>query len=251
MVIGMATAMNEESLREPAEQDDTRGRSRRRPLPTPWDGPMQLPDRIIVGGIAVAGLYGFVLLPLVPLLGSSHPALLEFVRGSTASIINMGARASVGQTSFALAVLLGVPSVMMFDWLFWWAGRRWGDRVFIWLLGRDNEKAKRRLARMHWFERRVGPLAVVLAPVLPIPSPLIYAAVGDGGMRLATFLVLDVTGTLLWTGLLATLGYQLGQSAVDVTDAITHYSLWATLALVAAVITVHTVRARAAHRAAR
>jgi membrane-associated protein len=138
--------------------------------------------------------------------------------------------------------------VMMFDWLFWWAGRRWGDRVFIWLLGRDNERARRRLARMHWFERRFGPLAVVLAPILPIPSALIYAAVGDGGMCLATFLILDLMGTLLWTGLLATLGYQLGQSAVDVTDAIAHYSLWATLALVAAVITVQTVRTRAAHR---
>ena len=209
---------------------------------------MQPADRIIAVGIAVAGLYGLLLLPLVPLLGSSHPALLELVRGSTASIINMGARASVGQTSFLLAVLLGVPSVMMFDWLFWWAGRRWGDRVFIWLLGRDDEKAKRRLARMHWFERRFGPSAVVLAPVLPIPSPLIYAAVGDGGMRLATFLALDLTGTVLWTALLATLGYQLGQSAVDVTDAIAHYSLWVTLALIAAIITVPAVRARAAHR---
>jgi membrane protein DedA with SNARE-associated domain len=209
---------------------------------------MQRADRIIVVGITVAGLYGLVLLPLFPLLGSSHPALVELVRGSTASIVNMGARAGVGQTSFALAVLLGVPSVMMFDWLFWWAGRRWGDRVFVWLLGSDNERSRRRLARVHWFERRFGALAVVLAPVLPIPSPLIYAAVGDGGMRLATFLVLDVTGTLLWTGLLATLGYELGQSAVDVTDAIAHYSLWATLAIVAAVITVQGVRGRAANR---
>jgi membrane-associated protein len=212
---------------------------------------MQLVDRIIVIGIAVSGLYGLVLLPLFPLLGSSHPALLELVRGSTTSIINMGARASVSQTSFALAVLLGVPSVMMFDWVFWWAGRRWGDRVFVWLLGRDDAKAKRRLARLHTLERRVGPLAVVLAPVLPIPSVLIYAAVGDGGMRLATFLALDLTGTLLWTGLLATLGYELGQRAVDVTDAIAHYSLWATLALVVAAITVQAVRAQAAQRPGR
>ena len=208
---------------------------------------MQRADRIIVAGIAISGLYGLVMLPLFPLLGSSHPALLELVRGSTASIINMGARASVGQTSFALAVLLGVPSVMMFDWVFWWAGRRWGDRVFVWLLGRDDARAKRRLTRLHTWERRVGPLAVVLAPILPIPSPLIYAAVGDGGMRLATFLALDVAGTLLWTGLLATLGYELGQRAVDVTDTITHYSLWATLALIAVVFAVQAVRARPAH----
>jgi membrane protein DedA with SNARE-associated domain len=207
---------------------------------------MQRADRIIVVAIAISGLYGLVLLPLFPLLGSSHPALLELVRGSTASIINMGARASVGQTSFALAVVLGVPSVMMFDWVFWWAGRRWGDRVFVWLLGRDDAKGKRRLARLHALERRFGALAVVLAPVLPVPSALIYAAVGDGGMRLATFLVLDLAGTLLWTGLLATLGYELGQSAVDVTDAIAHYALWATLALIAGVIVVQAMRGRTA-----
>jgi membrane protein DedA with SNARE-associated domain len=203
---------------------------------------MQRADRIIIGGIAAAGLYGLVLLPLFPLLGSSHPALLELVRGSSASIINMGARARVGETSFVLAVLLGVPSVMMFDWLFWWAGRRWGDRVFVWLLGRDDAKAERRLLRLHAYERRFGPVAVVLAPVLPLPSPLIYAAVGDGGMRLGTFLVLDVIGTVLWTGLLATLGYELGRRAVDVTDALGRYSLWATLALVAAVIAAQAVR---------
>ena len=233
-----------------AATDEQDPRSQRRALPTPWDKPMRRADRVIVAGIAISGIYGLALLPLVPLLGSSHPALLELLRGSTASIINMGARAKVGQTSFVLAVLLGVPSVMMFDWLFWWAGRRWGDRVFVWLLGRDDEKGKRRLARLHWAERRFGALAVVLAPVLPIPSPLIYAAVGDGGMRLATFLILDLAGTLLWTGLLATLGYQLGQSAVDVTDAITHYSLWATLGLVAIFITAQAVRTRAAQRPA-
>jgi membrane protein DedA with SNARE-associated domain len=204
---------------------------------------MRRADRIIVAGIAVAGLYSLALLPLFPLLSSSHPALLELIRPSTGAIVNMGARAGVGQTSFALAVLLGVPSLMMFDWLFWWAGRRWGDRVFLWLLGGDSARARRRLVRVQRWERRFGPGAVMLAYVLPIPSALIYAAVGDGGMRLATFLVLDVLGTLLWTSLLATLGYELGQRAVDVTDAIAHYSLWATLALIVAAVTAQAVRA--------
>jgi membrane-associated protein len=65
-------------------------------------------------------------------------------------------------------------------------------------------------------------------------------------MRLRTFLVLDVLGALLWTSLLATLGYELGQRAVDVTDAIAHYSLLATLALIAAIIVAQVVRGRAA-----
>jgi len=212
---------------------------------------MQRADKMIVVGIVLAGLYGLALTPLFPLLGSSHPALLELVRGSTASIINMGARARVGETSVVLAVLLGVPSVMMFDWLFWWAGRRWGDRVFAWLLRAEDAKAKRRVARVHSYERRFGPLAVVLANVLPIPSPLIYAAVGNGGMSLPVFLVLDVAGTLLWTGLLVALGYELGQSAVDVTNAIGHYALWATLALVVVVVGTQAMRSRAAPRPGR
>jgi len=219
----------------------------RRPT-VPWEGRGERADRIILAWIIAAAVVPLIMLPLIPALVASHPALLELLRGSSTSIVNMGARARIGQTSIVLAVVLAVPSLMMFDWVFWWAGRRWGDRVFFWLLGGDDEKAKRRLARVHWSERRFGPLAVVLAPVLPIPSPLIYAAVGDGGMRLVTFLILDLAGTLLWVGLLATLGYELGQSAVDVTDAIAHYSLWATLALIAAVIAVHVVRTRAADR---
>jgi membrane-associated protein len=215
-------------------------------LPTPWPSPMQRADRIIVGGIALAGLYSLALLPLFPLLGSSHPELLELVRGSPASIVNMGARARIGETSFFLAVVLAVPSVMMFDWLFWWAGRRWGDRVFVWLLGGDSPRNRRRLARVRWLERRFGPLAVVLANILPIPSALVYAAVGDGGMRLWVFLVLDLMGTLLWTGLFATLGYELGRGAVDVTNAISHYSLWISLALIAAIMVFQGRRTRTA-----
>ena len=204
---------------------------------------MERADRIIVAGIAISGLYSLVLLPLFPALSSSHPALLELVRGSPAAIVNMGARARVGDASFLLAVVLAVPSVMMFDWLFWWAGRRWGARVFVWLLGGDTPRSRRRLARLRAYERRFGPLAVVLANVLPLPSALIYAAVGDGGMRLPVFLVLDLLGTLIWTGLFATLGFALGQGAVDVTNAIAHYSLWVTLALVAAIVVFQSRRA--------
>ena len=217
-------------------------------MPTPWDGPMQRADKIIVGAIMASGIYNLVLLPAFPILGSTHPALLELIRGSTASIVNMGARSAVGQTSFLLAVLLAVPSIMMFDWAFWWAGRRWGDRVFMWMLGGDTPRTRRRLARVRWVERRFGPLAVVLADILPLPSALVYAAVGNGGMRLGTFLALDLLGTLLWTGLLATLGYELGQGAVDVTNAIGHYSLWFTLGLVALIIVWQGYRGRQAQR---
>ena len=63
-------------------------------------------------------------------------------------------------------------------------------------------------------------------------------------MRLGVFLVLDVLGTLLWTGLFATLGYEIGRGAVDVTNAISHYSLWITLAIIAAIVAFQGRRAR-------
>jgi membrane protein DedA with SNARE-associated domain len=214
------------------------------PREPPWAGRRERADVIIIAGIAASAIVPLVMLPLVPALVASHPALLELLRGSTASIINMGARARIGEASIVAAVLLGVPSLMMFDWVFWWAGRRWGDQVFVWMLGGESPRTGQRLARLHRIEARVGPFAVVLAYVLPVPAALIYAAVGDGGMRLGVFLVLDLLGTLLWTSLLSAAGYGFGRSAVDVAEAIAHYGLWVTLALVVVVFLQARRRAR-------
>jgi membrane protein DedA with SNARE-associated domain len=203
---------------------------------------MQRADRIIIGGFAAASVLQIAMWPLVPALVASHPALLELIRGSMASIVNMGARARVGETSFVLAAVLGVPSLMMFDWLFWWAGRRWGDGVFLWLLGGAGPRSERRLARMRRLEARFGGFAVVLAYFLPVPTVLVYAAVGDGGMRLRRFLVLDVIGTLLWTTALALGGYAIGRRAVDVADAFGHYALWASIGGVILIIAWNAAR---------
>jgi membrane protein DedA with SNARE-associated domain len=217
---------------EPAAAEAQAGGSSGDRRPLPWQGRGERADWVILGTIAASALLPLALLPLVPALLTSHPALLELLRGSTTAIINMGARARVGETSLVWAVLLAVPSLMMFDWAYWWAGRRWGDRVFAWLLGGWSPRTERRLARLHRIESRIGPFAVVLAYLLPIPSALIYAAVGDGGMRLGVFLALDVLGTLLWSGLLAAAGYGFGQQALDVANAISHYGLWVAGALV-------------------
>jgi membrane-associated protein len=218
---------------DPRADGATNGRAGQ---PLPWQGRGERADWVILAGIAASTLIPLLLLPLVPALVSSHPELLEFLRGSTASIINMGARARIGETSIVLAVILGIPSLMMFDWVYWWAGRRWGDAVFVWLLGGPGPKTEQRLARLHRIEAKVGPFAVVFAYLLPVPAALVYAAVGDGGMRLWVFLLLDLLGTLLWTGLLAGAGYGFGQGAVDVADTISHYGLWVTLAIVAFVV---------------
>jgi membrane protein DedA with SNARE-associated domain len=60
-------------------------------------------------------------------------------------------------------------------------------------------------------------------------------------MRLVTFLILDLIGVLLWAGLLAGLGYQLGHGAVVAARTVSRYSLWFTIGLVALSL-VMTVR---------
>jgi membrane-associated protein len=188
-----------------------------------------------MAGIVFSGAYALLLLPAVPSLVGTHPLALELFRGSTTSMVTMGALARTGHASLLVAVLAGIPGSMMFDWLYWWAGRRWGERGLRMFVGNTSKSAK----RMAWAERasrRWGWLAVATAYVLPIPSALVYAAVGWTGMRLAVFLVWDFVGALLWVLLVVGLGYAIGQRAVDVAHAVSHYALGLTLLLVVAIV---------------
>jgi membrane-associated protein len=196
-----------------------------------FDGRGERADRLLMAGLALSGLYALALLPAVPALVGSHPLLLELLRGSMTSMITMGGLARTGNASLVVAVLAGVPAYMAFDWLYWWAGRRWGVRALDRFLG-DSDKGERRRMRLHRATGRFGGAAVALAPFLPVPTALLYAAAGLGGMRLRVFLLLDLLGSLLWAATLVGLGYALGQRAVDVAHAITRYSLWVTVALV-------------------
>jgi membrane protein DedA with SNARE-associated domain len=151
------------------------------------------------------------------------------------SMVTMGALARIGEASLLVALLAGIPGSMMFDWLYWWAGRRWGHRALQLFVG-THPRAQR---RMDWAERasrRWGWLAVATAYLLPIPSVLVYAAVGWTGMRLRTFLLWDLVGAFLWVALIVGLGYAIGQQAVDVAHGVSHYALALTVLLVVAIV---------------
>jgi membrane protein DedA with SNARE-associated domain len=86
-----------------------------------------------------------------------------------------------------------------------------------------------------WGPRFTWP-AVIVTPFLPIPNTIVYAVAGWAGMSLATFIVLDLIGTALWTGLLVGLGWELGHHAVVVAETISRYSLWIALGIVVLVV---------------
>jgi membrane-associated protein len=220
-----------------------------RRVAAPWRGSTGRADTTIAVLIGLYAAYSLALWPLVPALLGSHPLLLEIVSGSTLAEVTVGAHSRLGELPLWFAVVAGVPGSMMFDWVFWWAGRRWGDRALHLFLGRDPSPqgvARRdaRAARLERMAERFGPAAVLLAYYLPLPSLLIYVAAGLSRMRLRTFMVLDVLGTLLWVGPIVGLGYAIGKPAVDVVHRIDHYSTLLTVVAVLVVIGVQAQRRR-------
>jgi len=107
-----------------------------------------------------------------------------------------------------------------------------------------SRRVARNMARVQRSGRKFTWPAVLVSSFLPIPRAIIFVIVGWAGMRLVTFLVLDLIGVLLWASMLAGLGYALGHHAVVAARAVSHYSLWFTIGLVAltVLLTVHSQR---------
>jgi membrane protein DedA with SNARE-associated domain len=201
----------------------------------PWTGKPRAVDIICWAGITLSGLYYLLLLPFRASLVGTHPVLLELLNGSIEAIVSGAAFARVGHGSLVVVLLASIPGLMKFDVFFWWAGRLWGERVILLLSGRRS-RGPRFMAQVRQWGRWFTWPAVVVAPFLPIPTAIIYVVAGWAGMRLVTFLILDVIGTLLWAGMLAGLGYALGHHAVVVAQAISRYGLWISIVIVVLVV---------------
>jgi membrane protein DedA with SNARE-associated domain len=197
----------------------------------PWNGKPQAVDVICWLGIVLSGVYYWALLPLRLSLVGTHPVVAELLNGGTESIISAAAFARTGHGTLAVVLLAAIPGLVKFDALYWWAGRLWGERFIMALPG--SRRAARHMARIQQTGRRFTWPAVVISTFLPIPRAVILVIAGWAGMRLITFLILDVIGALLWTGMLAGLGYSLGHRAVVAAQTVSHYSWWFTIVIVA------------------
>jgi membrane-associated protein len=216
-------------------------------LRVPWRGKPRAADIVCWLGIVLSGLFYWVLLPLrVSLLGT-HPVVAELLNGSTVSIISAAAFAWAGNGTLAVVLLAAIPGLMKFDALYWWAGRLWGERFIMALPG--SRRVAKHMARVQQAGRKFTWPAVVICSFLPVPRAIIYVIAGWAGMRLVTFLVLDLIGSLLWAGLLAGLGYTLGHHAVVAAKTISHYSWWFTIGIVALTVLL-TLRSQRRLRAA-
>jgi membrane protein DedA with SNARE-associated domain len=205
----------------------------------PWEGKPRRVDIACWAAITLSGLYYLAILPWRASLVGTHPVISELLNGSTEAIVSAAAFARVGHGTILVVLLASIPGLMKFDIIYWWAGRLWSERVINLFAGRSERQRRRGqklVARVNRWGRWFSWPAVIIANFLPIPSAIIYAMAGWTGMSWVTFLVLDVIGTLSWAGLLAGLGYALGQHAVSVAEEVSRYGLWVTIAVVVLVV---------------
>jgi membrane-associated protein len=213
----------------------------------PWEGKPRRADILCWAGITLSGIYYLALLPFRADLVGTHPIISVLLNGSTEGIVAAAAFARVGHGTLLVVLLASIPGVMKFDPLYWWAGSLWGERFILLMSGRKKRGPQYMGWVKRWGRKFTWP-AVVFCPFLPIPNGIVYVIAGWAGMRLVTFIILDMIGSLLWAGMLAGLGYEMGHSAVTVAKTISHYGLWFTLAIVALIVISQVRRARAASK---
>ncbi len=208
----------------------------------PWQGPATRADWALMSAILGLVAVALLLRPLKPFLLASHPAALAFLTGDLTAIGAAAAFARIGELPLWLVVVAGAAGMVKTDWLLWWAGRQWGGgmiRMFT-----TSERAQRFAGRAAELNPWVLRAAVVLAVAPGVPAPVVYVMAGWARMRLATFLLLDLAGALLMTGLVAGLGYGLGQRAVDVVLLVDKYASIASLTMIAVTLAIPPIKRR-------
>jgi membrane protein DedA with SNARE-associated domain len=206
-------------------------------------------DLLIVGPLAASALYYYVGLPLGQWLILHGQAITaELVRGSLASMILSGAQVRTGGAALWAALLAPLPVTMVTDPCCFYAGRRYG-RALTDRLGRTDPRWRRRLARGERIYARFAGWAVLLAPVIWLPNAVFYFLAGETRMRFTTFILLDLTGQLLFIAEIVALGYFIGKPAEDLASSLSQYSLWIVLGTVAGAVALSTLNAMRQQRA--
>lgn len=202
----------------------------------PWVGPAAMADWVLLGGILAVVALGLALRPAKPFLIAEHPVLLEFLTGDLVVVGAAAAFARIGEAPLALVIVAGAVGMVKFDLLTWWAGRRWGEGI-LGMLSTPAQAATwtRRLDRTRpW----VMGLAVALAMAPGVPTAVVFVLAGWAGMRLTTFLLLDLAGALAITALVSGLGYGLGQHAVDAVLLVDQHASTVSLVLIGIALVV-------------
>ena len=174
--------------------------------------------------LAVTVAYGLIFLPLRPVLLAMSPEALAAITGSRVALVAVGVLARTGEAAIWWPLPLAVLSIMKFHWVYWWAGRLWGDTVLP-RLGGSRPRARRRIARAEALVRRYQVLAIAVTYIpLPVAREVVLAALGTSGTRLRTFLLVDLAVAVVTQSLCVGLGLFVGERGLPL---LAEYAKWA------------------------
>jgi len=171
-------------------------------------------------------------------------------------LIASGALARLGQGTLALPIALATIAASLGHLGWFFAGRRWGNRVLR-LVCRVSLEPDICVQRTENVFTRYGPRALVIAPFIPGLTTLAPPLAGMSKMRLRRYLVLDAIGDLLWVATFVGLGWLAGEPFFRLVGAAMNYAgsaaelFAAALALYFAYKLLQRLRFRAELRVAR
>ena len=152
-----------------------------------------------------------------------------------AFLLAAGALAAFGKLGLVPALALAVCACVLADWVWYEAGRTWGEKVlhFIHGFAPDPEAADRRSKQM--FARHGAQLLVLdkFVPGLDAVVPPLAGASRTGRLR---FLVFEALGASLWSSAYAGLGYFFSHDLDRAAAAVGAAGKWIASVLVAALV---------------
>lgn len=207
----------------------------------PWPKVMQRQDKVLLWMLIGIPAFFMLTMPLRPFFIADYPIPLAFVTGSHAAVGAAAAFVGIGEGTVWLVIVAGVFGKVKITWLFWWVGRRWGRDIVNFLV--PSERGRRFASRLETMNPWVMRLFLPLSYLPGVPGGIPHIIAGVSGMRLRTFMLLDVLGALMITSVVAAIGYHSGQTGVDVVLLIDSYAVWLMLALIIAMAVIPTIPA--------
>ncbi len=211
----------------------------------PWKHKPTRKDLWCWAALSLVGLFGLSLFPLRPLL-IANPYVGVWVTGGRTAMVSLGAFLRVDGGSPIPYWIIGTLSLMKFDWIYWWAGKLWGEAIITSFSGR-TERAQKRAKRALRITEKYSVLAILITYLpIPFPAAVVYAAVGAAGMRLWVFLLIHLVGAGTAQAIYLWLGWSIGEPAVAVVKTFADYMFYLTLAILAGMAVVWWWRRRTA-----
>lgn len=203
----------------------------------PWAHKPTRADITCFTWIGLYSLYLLIMLPLRPLL-IPRPFVYAALAGSYTAVVTIGAVAAPPTSTpwWWLGLLLATLSAVKFDWVYFWAGRLWGHNIIEMIAGK-SERNRRGAARAQKVVTRFSWLAIFVTYLpLPIPGPVVQAALAANGMGWKKFYAIDIASALIVLSAYMFLGYRIGEVAVVVVKEYAKYAMYVTFAILGAML---------------